>query len=61
VLSGGTQLDDLLHFAYRPDKIVDSIADLDHNALAREFGKLNAAVLPDEPQHRTRRPGRTMV
>src|ERR1700730_1670459 len=28
VLSGGTRREDLKHFTYRPDKIVDSIADL---------------------------------
>src|SRR5436305_12519075 len=29
VLSGGTSRDDLEHFAYRPDKVVESIADID--------------------------------
>lgn len=29
VLSGGTQLDDLSQFAFRPDRIVNSLADLD--------------------------------
>ena len=28
VLSGGTQRDDLVHFSYRPDIVVDSIRDL---------------------------------
>jgi len=28
VLSGGTSREDLAHYAYRPDVIVDSIADL---------------------------------
>jgi NagD protein len=37
VLSGGTRLADLAHYAYRPDKIVESIADLDPETLAREF------------------------
>jgi NagD protein len=37
VLSGGTQRDDLGRYAYRPDKIVDSIADLNHARLVREF------------------------
>lgn len=37
VLSGGTQLHDLPRYAYRPDKIVDSIADLNHVELAAEF------------------------
>ena len=30
VLSGGTRREDLDRYAYRPDQIVDSIADLDH-------------------------------
>jgi NagD protein len=37
VLSGGTDREDLARFAYRPDKIVDSIADLEHGDLFREF------------------------
>jgi NagD protein len=37
VLSGGTRLEDLPRYAYRPEKIVDSIADLDHDTLVREF------------------------
>lgn len=37
VLSGGTRREDLAHFAYRPDKIVDSIADLTHAKLTEEF------------------------
>lgn len=28
VLSGGTHVEDLRHFAYRPDRVIDSIADL---------------------------------
>ncbi len=42
VLSGGTQRDDLKKFAYRPDKIVDSIADLNHAQLIREFSQQDA-------------------
>ncbi|MFO1007097.1 MAG: HAD-IIA family hydrolase [Planctomycetaceae bacterium] len=42
VLSGGTQRDDLKKFAYRPDKIVDSIADLNHAQLIREFTQQDA-------------------
>jgi len=34
VLSGGTKNEDLVHFGYRPDIIVDSIADLDISKLA---------------------------
>jgi 5'-nucleotidase len=36
VLSGGTRRDDLKRYAYQPDKVVDSIADLDHADLLRE-------------------------
>jgi NagD protein len=38
VLSGSTRRDDLVRYAYRPDKVVDSIADLNHESLAAEFG-----------------------
>lgn len=37
VLSGGTKLEMLSRYAYRPDKIVDSIADLDPHRLEVEF------------------------
>jgi NagD protein len=37
VLSGGTSRGDVDRYAYRPDRIVDSIAELDHEALIREF------------------------
>ena len=37
VLSGGTSRDDLDRYAYRPDKIVDSVADLDPANVIREF------------------------
>src|SRR5438105_9264116 len=37
VLSGGTKEEDLVRYAYRPDKVVDSIADLDPVKLIREF------------------------
>jgi NagD protein len=37
VLSGGTRREDLAHYAYRPDKVVESIADLHHTDLLREF------------------------
>ena len=37
VLSGGTSGDDLARYAYRPDKVVASIADLDPAQLARDF------------------------
>jgi NagD protein len=38
VLSGGTRREDLDRYAYRPDQIVDSIADLDHTDLFKESG-----------------------
>jgi NagD protein len=37
VLSGGTRREDLTRYAYRPDKVVESIADLHHAELLHEF------------------------
>jgi len=37
VLSGGTRREDLTRYAYRPDKVVESIADLHHAELVHEF------------------------
>jgi NagD protein len=37
VLSGGTSREALADYAYRPDKVVDSIADLSHARLVAEF------------------------
>jgi NagD protein len=37
VLSGSTSMADLDRYAYRPDRVVDSIADLSHDDLVREF------------------------
>jgi NagD protein len=37
VLSGGTRREDLVRYAYVPDKVVDSIADLRHDQLVAEF------------------------
>jgi len=45
VLSGGTRRDDLGRYAYRPDKVVESVADLGHAQLAAEF---SAADSPDQ-------------
>jgi NagD protein len=42
VLSGGTRREDLARYAYQPDMIVDSIADLDPKALTRKFSKSDA-------------------
>jgi NagD protein len=48
VLSGGTRREDLSDYAYRPDRIVASIADLDPAELAREFAPPRAkrALVP---------------
>jgi NagD protein len=46
VLSGGTRSEDLAHYAYRPDKIVESIADLSHTKLMEEFQRANFASKP---------------
>ena len=57
VLSGSTRPEDLARYAYRPDKIVESIADLDPFELEREFGA-HAGVVPlahPRPSHRPRR------
>jgi NagD protein len=37
VLSGGTRREDLGRYAFRPDKVVESIAELNHSKLIREF------------------------
>jgi NagD protein len=42
VLSGGTKAENINQYAFRPDKIVNSINDLHHEDLVREFSaKLN--------------------
>lgn len=41
VLTGGTRREDLARFAFRPDKVVDSIADLNPLELLEEFASLN--------------------
>jgi NagD protein len=38
VLSGGTRREDLARYAYRPDLVVDSIAELHHAQLVERFG-----------------------
>ncbi|QDU63298.1 Ribonucleotide monophosphatase NagD [Planctomycetes bacterium Pan216] len=52
-LSGGTRLEQLSQFAYRPDKIIDSLADLDHDDLHREFAMTFAPTKEREllPRH----------
>src|SRR5262249_10139489 len=37
VLSGSTRPEDLPRYAYRPDRIAESIADLSHEHIVREF------------------------
>ncbi|HZY85687.1 MAG TPA: HAD-IIA family hydrolase [Gemmataceae bacterium] len=44
VLSGSTRREDLARYAYRPDKVVESIADLSHDQLVGEFA-------PHPPEH----------
>ncbi|QVL34947.1 HAD family hydrolase [Telmatocola sphagniphila] len=39
VLSGGTRLEDLSRYTYRPDKVVASIDDLEPNELLSEFSE----------------------
>jgi NagD protein len=46
VLSGGTRPEDLSHYAYRPDKVVGSVADLDHGELARQFAAAGPTARP---------------
>jgi NagD protein len=49
VLSGGTQLTDLSKYAFSPDLIVESIADLEHHQLLERFyrrsSRLSAAAV----------------
>lgn len=45
-LSGGTRREDLTRYAYRPDKVVGSIAELSHEQLVDEFSALRAAGHP---------------
>ena len=37
MFSGNTRREDMARYAYQPDKVVDSIADLHHAELAAEF------------------------
>jgi NagD protein len=37
VLSGGTKREDLARYTYRPDMVVESIAELEHGSLVREW------------------------
>jgi NagD protein len=56
VLSGSTRREDMARYAYQPDRIVDSIADLDPVAIEDEFGAGVATPLSHTPAtHRPRR------
>lgn len=46
VLTGSTRPDDLVRYAYRPDKVVASIADLEHESLAAEFARPERGTRP---------------
>jgi len=58
VLSGGTKAEDCKHYAYRPDRIVNSIADLRHADLVREFTPPRRSEVDREPyvNGKSRRP-----
>ncbi len=56
VLSGSTRREDTARYAYRPDMIVESIADLDPPRLEREFAAALSPPLDEHhPSHRPRR------
>ncbi|MCI0455718.1 MAG: HAD-IIA family hydrolase, partial [Gemmataceae bacterium] len=56
VLSGGTRREDLVRYAYRPDKVVESIADLSHPRLLEEFGDPDGAKGNGRPARRVALP-----
>ncbi len=49
VLSGGTSREALTGYAYRPDKVVGSIADLNHSRLVAEFAPRPDGRAPRSP------------
>ncbi|WP_165231730.1 HAD-IIA family hydrolase [Aquisphaera insulae] len=61
VLSGSTRAEDLARYAYRPDRVVPSIADLDPHRLEAEFNAARddepdvPAAPVQRPSHRPRR------
>jgi len=59
VLSGSTRLADLGSYAYRPDKVVDSIADVSPHGLLAEFAPATHAVR--EAQSHERQPRRSVT
>jgi NagD protein len=46
VLSGGSRREDLARFAYRPDKVVGSIKELNHSKLAAEYSPVEEDGVP---------------
>jgi NagD protein len=60
VLSGGTGRDDLDRYAYRPDKIVDSVADLDPVKLLRELTTTTTPSRFPVTELDRRKPGRAL-
>ncbi len=47
VLSGGTKRDDLTRYAYCPDEVVESIADISHARLREEFSRTATEIQSD--------------
>jgi NagD protein len=65
VLSGGTRREDMANYAFCPDKVVDSIADLRHENLVHEFSRTDDSeaiqpllpldeALPKKPRRKRR-------
>ncbi|MCI0378567.1 MAG: TIGR01457 family HAD-type hydrolase [Gemmataceae bacterium] len=52
VLSGGTRLEDLPRYAFRPDRVVESIADLSHEQIAEDFFSGGVKTSKDSPRVR---------
>ncbi len=61
VLSGSTRREDLARYAYRPDKIVESIADLDPGELETEFASAGHDALAQRHPSHDLRPGRALA
>jgi NagD protein len=61
VLSGGTGREDLARYAYQPDKIVDSVADLEPVTLNREFTTAADSVRPTITAPDRRKPARAVT
>ena len=47
VLSGGTSCEAMSNYTFRPDKVVNSIADLNHDELVAEFTAANRVEFAD--------------